>query len=75
MGTHFTDTELQTLRSHLMQMRSDYTGLSEVIQAFLCEQGYSVSPAVAAKAAMQFATCGRSLASIRAALEGVAQAV
>lgn len=72
MTMHVDRDELETLRTHLLQMGPDYCGASEVIRAFLSLHGYGISPAAAHDAAVEFGRQGCSLDSITRALNSAA---
>lgn len=72
MPMHVDRDELETLRTHLLQIGPDYCGASEVIRVFLSLHGYGISPAAAHDAAVELGRQGCSLDSITRTLNSAA---
>ncbi|HXE30224.1 MAG TPA: hypothetical protein VN515_00325 [Terriglobales bacterium] len=73
MLEHIEREDLEGLRTHLLQLGTDYCGASEVIRAFLSGRGYGISPAGAQAAAVEFGRSGCSLDGILNAIAAAAQ--
>jgi len=72
MQEQFSQSEVSTLRSYLLETLLDTNQAAEVLQMFLIGHGYGLSQDAAIEAATKAMAARMSLAAIREELERVA---
>jgi hypothetical protein len=72
MLEQFSESEMSTLRSTLLDSMLDRAETAEVLQMFLIGHGYGVSQESAVEAATRVGCAGLSVAVIRQELERIA---
>ena len=72
MPEHFSESEVSTLRSELLEAILDRIQTAEIFQMFLMGHGYGVSQESAIEAAAAVSSAGLSVVAIRQELERIA---